>query len=67
MYNTFITLTIGEKLYSNILDEYFKQISKKPLLTKAQEVELAKKIEKGDKEAKKLMIESNLRLAISIA
>jgi RNA polymerase sigma factor (sigma-70 family) len=54
-------------LYSNILEKYFKQISKKPLLTKKEEVELAKRIENGDKEAKRIMIESNLRLAISIA
>ena len=49
------------------LDMYFKSIKKFPLLTKQQEVELAKKIEKGDIEAKKIMIQSNLRLAISIA
>jgi len=54
-------------LYSNTLDKYFKSISNKPLLTRAEEVELAKRIEKGDKEARRIMIESNLRLAISIA
>jgi RNA polymerase primary sigma factor len=37
------------------------------LLTKEQEIELAKRIEKGDLRAKEKMIESNLRLAISIA
>jgi RNA polymerase primary sigma factor len=49
------------------LDMYFKSIKNIPLLTKEQEVELAKRIEKGDKRAKDKMIESNLRLAISIA
>jgi RNA polymerase primary sigma factor len=49
------------------LDSYFKSVGKRPLLTRDQEVILAKKIENGDIEAKKIMIESNLRLAISIA
>ena len=49
------------------LDVYFKNLSKIPLLTKSQEIELAKKIELGDSEARKLMVKSNLRLAISIA
>ena len=51
----------------DILDTYMKSAGKRPLLTREQEVELSKKIEKGDKEARKIMIESNLRLAISIA
>jgi RNA polymerase primary sigma factor len=49
------------------ISNYFKSIRKIPLLTKQQEIELAKKIEKGDQAAKNKMIESNLRLAISIA
>ena len=52
---------------NNSLNAYFKSIKKYPLLSKQQEVELAKKIEKGDLAAKQLMIKSNLRLAISIA
>ena len=54
-------------MYTNNLDQYFKSVANHSLLTREQEVELAKKIEKGDIEAKKLMIKSNLRLAISIA
>ena len=54
-------------MHSNMLDCYFKSIKKIPLLTKQEEISLAKRIEKGDKAAKKIMIESNLRLAISIA
>ena len=53
--------------YSNTIDQYFKSVSKIPLLTKQEEIMLAKRIEKGDLNAKKKMIESNLRLAISIA
>ena len=49
------------------VENYIKRMSKNSLLTKQQEIELAKKIEKGDIQAKKLMIESNLRLAFSIA
>tara|TARA_R100000664_G_scaffold34175_1_gene54665 strand:+ start:5979 stop:6680 length:702 start_codon:yes stop_codon:yes gene_type:complete len=44
-----------------------KEVGKSPLLTREQEVELCKKIEMGDAVARKVMIESNLRLAISIA
>lgn len=51
----------------NIIDQYFKNVSKIPLLTKQEEINLAKRIEAGDAQAKKKMIESNLRLAISIA
>lgn len=54
-------------MVSKTIDLYFKSISKKKLLTREEEVELAKRIEKGDKEARRIMIESNLRLAISIA
>ncbi|MEX2006716.1 MAG: sigma-70 family RNA polymerase sigma factor [Candidatus Saccharimonadales bacterium] len=46
---------------------YLNEIKKHPLLTASQEVELAKRIERGDPEAKQKMIESNLRLVVSIA
>jgi RNA polymerase primary sigma factor len=49
------------------LDQYFKQISTGKLLTHQQEIELSQRIEAGDNEARRIMIESNLRLAISIA
>ena len=43
------------------------EIAKRPLLTAAEEVSLAKRIERGDVEAKHRMVESNLRLVVSIA
>ena len=46
---------------------YLKDIGKVPLLTPEEELELAKKIEKGDESAKKKLIEANLRLVVSIA
>lgn len=52
---------------SEALQEYFSKVGKYPLLSREEEVTLAKKIEAGDNRAKNKMIESNLRLAISIA
>ena len=46
---------------------YLKEIGKVPLLSPDDEIELAKKIELGDEEAKKKLAESNLRLVVSIA
>ena len=49
------------------LDLYFKDVGRYALLTREEEVSLAKRIEQGDQEARQLMIQSNLRLAVSIA
>ena len=46
---------------------YLKEIGKVPLLTKEEEVELAKRIEQGDEAAKQKLCEANLRLVVSIA
>lgn len=46
---------------------YLKEIGKIPLLTADEEIELAKRMEKGDPEAKRRLAESNLRLVVSIA
>ncbi|HVT00763.1 MAG TPA: RNA polymerase sigma factor RpoD [Patescibacteria group bacterium] len=46
---------------------YLKEIGRIPLLTFPEEVELAKRIEKGDQKARKKLVESNLRLVVSIA
>lgn len=52
---------------SPAFQEFFKSVGKTKLLTKEEEVELAKRIEKGDQRARDRMIRANLRLAISIA
>ena len=52
---------------SDSLQLFLRDISQRPLLTAAEEVELAKRIEKGDTAAKNRMIESNLRLVVANA
>jgi RNA polymerase primary sigma factor len=49
------------------LQLFLNEAGRYPLLTAAQEVELAKRIEAGDKQAKDLLVNSNLRLVVSIA
>jgi RNA polymerase primary sigma factor len=60
-----IDLTVEPSLDS--LRLYLRSIGRVPLLTAAQEVELAKRIERGDMVAKTHMVEANLRLVVSIA
>jgi RNA polymerase primary sigma factor len=52
---------------TDALQLFLKDIGRVSLLTAAQEVELAKRIERGDHRAKQTMVESNLRLVVSIA
>jgi RNA polymerase primary sigma factor len=52
---------------TDALQLFLRDAGRHPLLTAAQEVELAKRIERGDLDAKRTMIESNLRLVVSIA
>jgi RNA polymerase primary sigma factor len=52
---------------TDALQLFMNEVGRYPLLTKEQEVELAKRVERGDLEAKEQMINSNLRLVISIA
>ena len=46
---------------------YLKEIGRVPLLTAEEEIEIAKRMEQGDEEAKKKLAEANLRLVVSIA
>jgi RNA polymerase primary sigma factor len=46
---------------------YLKEIGKVPLLTAEEEIDLAKRMEQGDEEAKRRLCEANLRLVVSIA
>ena len=52
---------------TDALQLFLNEIRRYPLLTAQEEVELAKRIEQGDLEAKERMINSNLRLVVSIA
>jgi len=49
------------------LGQFLREIGRYPLLTHAQEVELLKRVEQGDRHAFERMVESNLRLVVSIA
>jgi RNA polymerase primary sigma factor len=55
------------EISTDSLQLFLKDIGKVPLLTAAQEVELAKRIERGDHCAKQNMVTANLRLVVSIA
>jgi len=57
----------GLESTTDALQLFLREIGRHPLLTAADEVELSKRIERGDMEAKRKMIESNLRLVVSIA
>ena len=52
---------------TDALQLFLNELRRYPLLTKEEEVELARRIEQGDLEAKERMINSNLRLVVSIA
>ncbi len=54
-------------LTADYIQIYLREIGKIPLLTGEEEIALAKRKEKGDKEAEKKLIEANLRLVVSIA
>jgi RNA polymerase primary sigma factor len=60
-----ISVKHGESL--DPIKKYLKEIGRSQLLTFAQEVELAKKYEQGDNDAKERLIKANLRLVVSIA
>jgi len=57
----------GEELKDDAVQNYIRDISRYPLLSKDQEVELSKRIEQGDQAAKLELNNSNLRLVVNIA
>jgi len=62
-----LDLSTGAPLMTDSLQLFLNEAGRYPLLTAAEEVELAKRIERGDMAAKERMITSNLRLVVSIA
>ena len=61
-------LDLSVKAHSNDpVRMYLREIGRVPLLTAAQEVSLAKRIERRDMNAKAILIEANLRLVVSVA
>jgi RNA polymerase primary sigma factor len=60
-------LSTREIVTTDSLTLFMNEIGRHQLLTAAEEVELAKRVERGDREAKERMINSNLRLVVSIA
>jgi RNA polymerase primary sigma factor len=62
-----LDLSSGPALTTDSLQLFLNEAGRYPLLTAAEEVELAKRIERGDMRAKERMITSNLRLVVSIA
>jgi len=60
-------LTAPVETTTDALQLFLREAGRHPLLTAAQEVELAKRIERGDASAKQHMIQANLRLVVSIA
>ena len=64
------TMTSDEMNHSKVTDPvkmYLKEIGRVKLLSADEEIEIAKRIENGDEEAKKALISANLRLVVSIA
>jgi RNA polymerase primary sigma factor len=64
--STYVNGDLAEST-TDALQLFLNEMGKYKLLTAEEEVELAKRIERGDKEAKDLMVNSNLRLVVSIA
>lgn len=65
--NTKAEISVGLSMSDDPVHQYLKEIGTYPLLTMDDEVELAKRIELGDDQAKQTLAESNLRLVVSIA
>lgn len=59
--------SLANAMSDDPVKQYLKEIGGYPLLSIEEEIELAKRIEKGDEDAKRILSESNLRLVVSIA
>ena len=62
-----ILATLEDKTLTDPVRMYLKEIGRIPLLIAIEEIDLAKRIEKGSKAARKKLVQSNLRLVVSIA
>ncbi len=62
-----VLATLEDKTLTDPVRMYLKEIGRIPLLTAEQEIDLAQGVEKGSRPAKKKLIQSNLRLVVSIA
>ncbi|HBV58227.1 MAG TPA: RNA polymerase sigma factor RpoD [Candidatus Magasanikbacteria bacterium] len=62
-----MSMEVLDELTADSIQMYLREIGRIPLLTGAEELSLAKRKERGDKEADKKLIEGNLRLVVSIA
>jgi RNA polymerase primary sigma factor len=62
-----MTARVSPPMAADGLQAFLRDIAKVALLTAAQEVELAKRIERGDHAARQRLVEANLRLVVSIA
>ena len=58
---------VVEAQNDDVLTNYLRRISKKVSLSQAEEIELAKKAQEGDFEAKKKLVEANLKLVVTVA
>ncbi|HEY5037825.1 MAG TPA: sigma-70 family RNA polymerase sigma factor, partial [bacterium] len=58
---------VSDRVTTDSLKLYFREISRVKLLTAAEEVDLAQRIEKGEMKAKQMLISANLRLVINVA
>lgn len=58
---------VANAMADDPVKQYLKEIGNYPLLSLGEEIDLAKRIEKGDEDAKRILAESNLRLVVSIA
>jgi len=62
-----VLTTLGEGQITDPVRMYLKEIGRIPLLTAPEEMDLAQRVEKGEAKAKERLINSNLRLVVSIA